>query len=132
LLAKVKSEAKAVPFHAKQAYKGDRGLTLSLIDPGLGRAGDQGQAPADLPSGETPRIHRTGDWVGHKARLYGSRKTCPRRVSSPGQSSKQRVVIPTTLCRPPSVSEELQTEVNVTKIKRKLIQYTHHAARVEG
>lgn len=117
LLVKVKSVAKAVPFHAKQAYKGDRGLTLSLLDPGLGRVGGQGQATADLPSGETPRIHCTGDWVGLKVRLYGSRKTCPRRVSSHGQSSPQRVVIPTTLCRPPSVSEGLQTEVNVTKKK---------------
>jgi hypothetical protein len=115
LLAKVKSEAKAAPLHAKQAYKGDRGLTLSILDPGLGRVGGQGQAPADLHSGEIPRIHCTGDWVGLKARLYGSRKTWPRRVLSPGQSSPQRVVITTTLCRPSSVSEGLQIEVNVTK-----------------
>lgn len=114
-LVKVKSEAKAVPLHTKRAYKGDRGLALLLLDPCLGRVGGQGQAPADLPSGETPRIHCTGDWVSLKARLYGSRKTYPRRVSSPGQSSPQRVVTPPTLCRPSSVSEGLQTEVNVTK-----------------
>jgi len=108
-------------------------LTISLLGTGLGRVGGQGQPPADLPSGETPRIHYTGDWVGLKTRLYGYRKTCPGRVSNPGQSSPQRVVIPTTLYRPPSVSEELQTEVNVTKKKkRKPIQYTRNAARVEG
>jgi hypothetical protein len=115
LLVKVISEAKAVPLHAKQTYKGDRGLTLSILDPGLGRVDGQGQALVDLPSGETPRIHCTGDWVGLKARLYRSRKTWPRRVSSPGQSSPQRVVIPSTLCRPPSISGGLQTEENVTK-----------------
>jgi len=60
-LVKVKSEAKAVPLHANQAYTGDRGLTLSILDPRLGRVDGQGQAPVDLPSRETPRIHRTGD-----------------------------------------------------------------------
>lgn len=37
-LVKVISEAKAVPLHAKEVYKGDRGLTLSILDPGLERA----------------------------------------------------------------------------------------------
>jgi hypothetical protein len=96
-LLKVKSEAKAGPLHAKQAYKGDKGLPLSILDPGFERLDGQGQAPADLPSRETPRIHCTGDWVGLKARLYGSIKSWPRRVSSPGKSSPQRVFIPTTL-----------------------------------
>jgi hypothetical protein len=36
-LVKVKVEAKAVPLHAKQARKGDRGIALSILDPGLER-----------------------------------------------------------------------------------------------
>jgi hypothetical protein len=78
-LVKVKPEAKAVPLHAKQAYMGDRGLTLSMFDPGLGRVGGQGQAPADLPSGENlvSNVQETG---------WASRLVCmgPEKIAHAG------------------------------------------------
>jgi hypothetical protein len=33
----VKAEVKAVPLHAKQQHKGDRGIALPILDTGLGR-----------------------------------------------------------------------------------------------
>jgi hypothetical protein len=62
--------------------------------------GGQSHAPAALPSGKRPVIHRTGGRVGLRVDLGNCVKCLPHRISDPEPSSPSRVAPPTVLPRP--------------------------------
>jgi hypothetical protein len=69
------------PLQATQAIRENRGIALLCFRP------RQRHAPAAFYPQETSSIHRTGGWVGSRAGIESSGKSCPHRVSNPGPSS---------------------------------------------
>ena len=102
---------------------------LSLTS-ALDGVGGQRHAPAALLPGKRPCTPSTGGWVGPRAGLDGCGKSLLRRISIPGQSSPQRVAIPTELPRPtavtvtpaPSILNRHDTNINLIKT---ILTYFH-------
>ena len=54
---------------------------------------DQTHAPAALPPGKSPDTHRTGGWVGTRARLDGCEKSFPTEIRFPDRPSCSVTII---------------------------------------